>query len=95
LLVVQGKVHLAYNGKHRGAAEAGDYGSGGRRRVPTSPRLTRGERPSTEASKGSDAKAVHGDLGAWLAAGVLSRNESGRVGFPYDAVKVEFLLRAA
>ena len=28
-------------------------------------------------------------------AGVLSRNESGQVEFPYEAVKVEFLLQAA
>lgn len=42
-----------------------------------------------------DVKAVHGDVTALLAAGVLSRTESGGVEFPYDAVKVEFLLRAA
>lgn len=44
---------------------------------------------------GRDVKAVHGDLSALLSAGVLSRNESGQIEFPYDAVKVEFLLRAA
>jgi len=44
---------------------------------------------------GRDVKAVHGDLTALLAAGVLSRNDSGQVEFPYEAVKVEFLLQAA
>lgn len=42
-----------------------------------------------------DVKAVHTDLSALLAAGVLMRNEAGRVEFPYEAVKVEFLLQAA
>jgi len=44
---------------------------------------------------GRDVKAVHTDLSALLCAGVLSRTESGQVEFPYDAVKVEFLLKAA
>ena len=44
---------------------------------------------------GRDVKAVHTDLTALLAAGVLNRNEAGRIEFPYEAVKVEFLLQAA
>jgi predicted transcriptional regulator len=44
---------------------------------------------------GRDVKAVHSDLTALLSAGVLSRTESGQVEFPYEAVKVEFLLQAA
>jgi predicted transcriptional regulator len=50
-----------------------------------------------EAAKrvGRDVKAVHNDLTALLAAGVLNRNEAGRIEFPYEAVKVEFLLQAA
>lgn len=44
---------------------------------------------------GRDVKAVHGDVTALLAAGVLDRAEDGRVEFPFDAVKVEFLLKAA
>ena len=50
-----------------------------------------------EASRlvGRDVKAVHTDLSALLCAGVLSRNESGQIEFPYEAVKVEFLLQAA
>jgi predicted transcriptional regulator len=49
-----------------------------------------------EASRlvGRDVKAVHGDITALLAAGVLSRAEGG-VEFPFDAIKVEFLLQAA
>ncbi len=42
-----------------------------------------------------DVKAVHGDITALLNAGVLDRVEDGRVIFPFDAIKVEFLLRAA
>lgn len=41
-----------------------------------------------------DVKAVHGDVTALINAGVLDRSETG-VEFPYDAVKVEFLLHAA
>jgi predicted transcriptional regulator len=44
---------------------------------------------------GRDVKAVHRDVSALLQAGVLSRTPSGRIEFPFDAVKVEFLLRAA
>lgn len=44
---------------------------------------------------GRDIKAVHGDLTALLNAGVLVRSASGRVEFCYEAVKFEFLLRAA
>ncbi len=42
-----------------------------------------------------DVKAVHGDVSALLRAGVLVRSDDGRIEFPFDAVKVEFLLRAA
>ena len=42
-----------------------------------------------------DVKAVHGDITALLVAGLLNRTETGNVEFPYEAVKVEFLLQAA
>ena len=42
-----------------------------------------------------DVKAVHGDVTALVTAGVLDRAEGGGIVFPYDAVKVEFLLQAA
>jgi predicted transcriptional regulator len=44
---------------------------------------------------GRDGKAVHGDVTALLNAGLLDRAEGGGVEFPYEAIKVEFLLRAA
>ena len=42
-----------------------------------------------------DVKAVHGDVKALLQAGLLNRTPGGRIEFPFDAVKVEFLLSAA
>lgn len=44
---------------------------------------------------GRDVKAVHGDVTALLNSGILDRTEDGRIVFPFDAVKVEFLLKAA
>ena len=42
-----------------------------------------------------DVKAVHADVTALLNAGVLERAEAGGIVFPFDAVKVVFLLEAA
>ena len=42
-----------------------------------------------------DVKAVHADITALLNAGVLDRAEGGGIVFPFEAVKVEFLLEAA
>lgn len=42
-----------------------------------------------------DVKAVHSDITALLNAGVLDRAEGGGVIFPFEAVKVQFLLQAA
>ncbi len=42
-----------------------------------------------------DVKAVHSDISALLNAGVLDRVQDGRIVFPFEAVKVEFLLQAA
>jgi predicted transcriptional regulator len=42
-----------------------------------------------------DVKAVHSDVTALLAAGVLERTATGGVIFPFEAVKVEFMLQAA
>ncbi len=44
---------------------------------------------------GRDVKAVHGDVQALLLAGVLDRADTGRVVFPYDAVRVDFTLHKA
>jgi len=43
---------------------------------------------------GRDVKAVHGDVQALIAAGVLDRTDDGVV-FPYDAVHVDFMLTKA
>jgi predicted transcriptional regulator len=42
-----------------------------------------------------DIKAVHSDLTALRRAGVIDRTESGQVEFPYETIKVEFMLQAA
>ncbi len=42
-----------------------------------------------------DVKAVHGDVHALIDAGLLARTEASRVAFPFDAIRVEFTLRAA
>ncbi len=44
---------------------------------------------------GRDVKAVHSDITALVNAGILDRADGGGVVFPFEAVKVEFLLRAA
>jgi predicted transcriptional regulator len=44
---------------------------------------------------GRDVKAVHGDVQNLLACGVLDKTEDGKIVLPYDAVKVELLLKAA
>ncbi len=44
---------------------------------------------------GRDVKAVHGDVTALLNAGILIRNDDRRIVFPFEAIKVEFLLHAA
>ena len=42
-----------------------------------------------------DVKAVHGDVHALIAAGLVEKTEAGQVAFPFDAIRVEFTLRAA
>jgi predicted transcriptional regulator len=44
---------------------------------------------------GRDVKAVHRDVHALLAAGVVERNEDGMIEFPYSAIHVDFMLEAA
>jgi predicted transcriptional regulator len=44
---------------------------------------------------GRDVKATHRDVTALLLAGILERKPESKIEFPYDAVKVEFLLKAA
>ena len=42
-----------------------------------------------------DVKAVHGDVHALIAAGLVNKTETNRVAFPFDAIHVDFTLRAA
>ncbi len=42
-----------------------------------------------------DVKAVHGDVKALLNTGFLDKTEDGKIVFPYDAVHVDFVLKAA
>jgi len=42
-----------------------------------------------------DVKAVHADVKALLHAGLLSRTADGRIEFPFQAIKVDFVLKAA
>ena len=44
---------------------------------------------------GRDVKAVHGDIHALLNTGILQKTDDGRIEFPFDAVRVEFTLKAA
>ncbi len=44
---------------------------------------------------GRDVKAVHGDVHALLAAGVLEKDARGHILFPFDAVHVDFTLTKA
>jgi predicted transcriptional regulator len=42
-----------------------------------------------------DVKAVHGDVQALLTAGVLQKTSEGLIIFPFDAIRVDVMLRAA
>jgi predicted transcriptional regulator len=42
-----------------------------------------------------DVKAVHGDVHALLRAGVLRKTDEGLIVFPFDAIHVDVMLRAA
>lgn len=42
-----------------------------------------------------DVKSVHGDVHALLTAGVLQKTDDDRIVFPYDAVHVDFIVKAA
>ena len=44
---------------------------------------------------GCDVKAVDGDATALLDVGILDRTPEGKIEFPFEAVKVEFMLQAA
>jgi len=44
---------------------------------------------------GRDVKVVHKDVHALLDTGLLQKTEDGRIVFPFDAVHVDFILKAA
>ena len=44
---------------------------------------------------GRDVRAVHSDVHMLLKAGVLRRDEEGRIEFPYSEVHVDFTLKTA
>jgi predicted transcriptional regulator len=44
---------------------------------------------------GRDVKAVHGDVHALLDAGILQKTGDGLVVFPFDAIRIDVMLRAA
>jgi predicted transcriptional regulator len=62
-------------------------------------KLMTGAGPMTirEAARrsGRDVKAVHGDVHALLNTGILQKTEDGLIVFPFDAVHVDFTLKAA
>ena len=41
-----------------------------------------------------DVKAVHADVHALLNVGILQKTDDGRIDFPFDAVHVDFMLKA-
>ena len=42
-----------------------------------------------------DVKGVHGDVKALLNTGVLQKTDDGLIVFPFDAIRVDVMLRAA
>jgi predicted transcriptional regulator len=56
-----------------------------------------GPMPIREAARRMerDVKAVHGDVQALLKAGILQKTEKGQIVFPFDAVHVDFMMKAA
>ena len=44
---------------------------------------------------GRDVKAVHGDVHALINVGLLDKTATNRVVFPFEAIRIDFTLRAA
>jgi len=44
---------------------------------------------------GHDIKTIHGDVQALLEAGVVEKDDADQVVFPYDAIHVDFMIKAA
>lgn len=52
-------------------------------------------RAETARRAGRDVKAVHSDCHALLDAGVLRKTSDRKIEFPFSALHVDFVLRAA
>jgi predicted transcriptional regulator len=44
---------------------------------------------------GRDVEAVHGDVQMLLNVGILKKTDKGQIEFPFDALNVDFMLKAA
>ena len=44
---------------------------------------------------GKDVKTTHGDVQTLLKNGLLEKDPSGKLVFPYDAIHVDFMIKAA
>ncbi|MDD5036289.1 MAG: hypothetical protein PHE55_16190 [Methylococcaceae bacterium] len=44
---------------------------------------------------GRDVKGVHSDVHALISAGLIDKTEDGKIEFPFDAIHVDFVLKAA
>lgn len=44
---------------------------------------------------GRDVKAVHTDVHVLLKAGLIDKTDEGKIEFPFDAIHVDFVVRAA
>src|SRR6266568_7087232 len=42
-----------------------------------------------------DVKAVHGDIKTLIGGGILRKTQDGKIEFPFDAIHVDVVLRAA
>ena len=51
--------------------------------------------PRGRTARGARLKAVHADVKALLDASLLNRSPEGGIEFPFQAIKVEFMLKAA
>jgi len=51
--------------------------------------------PRSGTACGARRQAVHGDVTALLNTGLLSKTGDGMIIFPYDAIHVDFMLKAA
>ena len=51
--------------------------------------------PNHRHRAGRETSYVHGEVKALLDAGVLQKTDAGKIVFPFDALHVDFMLKAA